>query len=798
MSDKIKVSICIPAYNNEQAMRRLLASIEKQDYQDYEVILTDDSDTDVIQRLADEKKYVTYYRNEKRLGATANWNAAIKKSSGEYIKIMHHDDWFTDENSLRRFVAMLEEHPEADLAFSGSRQAAEDGSSYDRFTSKEDIRLIETDYRNLFLGNTIGAPSAVIVRRSAVEKADGGEVSGAERISYDEKLTWLVDMEYYMQLLKKNPRFTYTEEPLVSIGTGKGQLTEKCRDNTELNIFEYSYIYEKYHLCTEKKYKKKLIRICSNAGKSSEEVKAYGIGAGEYRWELGKRLLSKIEWKLARCFSKNAVMGALLVCFIMSLIPILMLSGVNQATGDDFGYGRMTHQAWVETHSLPEVLKAAAKTVQEYYTGWQGTWMSIFLFALQPEVFSPNAYVIVPAFMLMIWLGAVGILMHYLLVKRMGYRKTDFGAVYLLAAAAGLQFLPSTKSGIFWYNGTAHYVVPFALALLAVYCYFRFMDKERKVGAYVGFFISMMLLGGGNYQAALFAPIVVVLTGIAYFRNKEKRKKLLFCLLPLCAETVGLFISMKAPGNRARGGEDFAFSLSLGIKTVLACFVKGAVQAWEYIREHPLLLLIFAAAVIICRRAAAEAYRESKKKPIFSYPHPTVFLIFSYCVYCAMFAPMLYAGVPVSGGVYNMNYYVFLFMVFGDMIYVTGAWANRRQGVMKERKTGVLTALIGLGLIGLWLCRSDVKETTSFQCIEYMRSGQARDFKEQMALQKEILLDENITDALLPFINDTQGPLMHMPLTDKPEAFTNFVTKEFYGKNSVTAMPREDWELLTE
>ena len=115
---------------------------------------------------------------------------------------MHHDDWFTDEDSLKAFVDMLEEHPDADLAFSGSRQE-EVGKSYDRFIAAGDADLIKKDYRNLYLGNTIGAPSAVIVRRSTLYAAD---------IVYDEKLTWLVDMEYYMHILQRNPRFVYTEK----------------------------------------------------------------------------------------------------------------------------------------------------------------------------------------------------------------------------------------------------------------------------------------------------------------------------------------------------------------------------------------------------------------------------------------------------------------------------------------------------------------------------------------------------------------------------------------------------------
>jgi cellulose synthase/poly-beta-1,6-N-acetylglucosamine synthase-like glycosyltransferase len=39
-----KVSICIPVYNNPNGLKKLLDSIRIQDYKDYEVIVSDDSD----------------------------------------------------------------------------------------------------------------------------------------------------------------------------------------------------------------------------------------------------------------------------------------------------------------------------------------------------------------------------------------------------------------------------------------------------------------------------------------------------------------------------------------------------------------------------------------------------------------------------------------------------------------------------------------------------------------------------------------------------------------------------------
>ena len=37
-----KVSICIPAYKDREGLKRLLKSIEKQSFTDYEVIISDD------------------------------------------------------------------------------------------------------------------------------------------------------------------------------------------------------------------------------------------------------------------------------------------------------------------------------------------------------------------------------------------------------------------------------------------------------------------------------------------------------------------------------------------------------------------------------------------------------------------------------------------------------------------------------------------------------------------------------------------------------------------------------------
>ena len=230
-----KVSICIPSYNNADEVKHLLESIYEQEYRDFEVNISDDSTNDeiaeVVQRFQEryDKEQIHYIHNEKGLGHIFNWNAAIKMATGEYIKIMFSDDWFTDSKSLGAFVAMLDENPDAMLAFCGSRQVMLAGSqaegvrhltkentkdSYDRHASAEFISRLEQDYRNLFLGNEIGTPSASIYRR------------GKELSLFDEQSNWASDMFLYFELLRKSEKFAYTTKPLICVGVHENQYTE--------------------------------------------------------------------------------------------------------------------------------------------------------------------------------------------------------------------------------------------------------------------------------------------------------------------------------------------------------------------------------------------------------------------------------------------------------------------------------------------------------------------------------------------------------------------------------------------
>ena len=142
--------------------------------------------------------------------------------------------------------------------------------------------------------------------------------------------------------------------------------------------------------------------------------------------------MKKLYDKLCRILSVKTISWLSVVFFLVMLLPVLYLSFVNRASGDDYGYGTYTRAAWVATHSFIEVARAVWKTIVQYYYGWQGTWFSITLFTLQPEVFHKDAYVITAFLTLALWIGSTAHLFKYLLKDRLGFTISRVWLLFIL------------------------------------------------------------------------------------------------------------------------------------------------------------------------------------------------------------------------------------------------------------------------------------------------------------------------------------------------------------------------------
>jgi glycosyltransferase involved in cell wall biosynthesis len=234
----VKVSICIPAYKQTEFLRKLLDSILIQTYKDFEVVISDDSPDDQVKeviQIYSGKFTIKYNRNSPALGSPANWNKAVDLASGEYIKIMHHDDWFTSESSLERFVNGIQSCKHG-FVFSQAISSNKK-QNIDKLHTASDtfITALHANPELVFLGNQIGPPSSVFFKRSDFQL-------------FDTKLKWLVDIDFYIRMIKLGNGFCFIKEPLItSVNNADHNVTNDC-NNPETEVYEYFYLFNKLSL----------------------------------------------------------------------------------------------------------------------------------------------------------------------------------------------------------------------------------------------------------------------------------------------------------------------------------------------------------------------------------------------------------------------------------------------------------------------------------------------------------------------------------------------------------------------
>ena len=101
----MKVSVIIPAYNEENVIRDCLESLSKQTYKDMEVIVVDDGSTDQtvdIVETINHKQYTINLLHQKHQGPGLARNLGVEKAKGEILVFVDSDMTFD-----KKFIQML-------------------------------------------------------------------------------------------------------------------------------------------------------------------------------------------------------------------------------------------------------------------------------------------------------------------------------------------------------------------------------------------------------------------------------------------------------------------------------------------------------------------------------------------------------------------------------------------------------------------------------------------------------------------------------------------------------------------
>jgi glycosyltransferase involved in cell wall biosynthesis len=209
----MKISIAIPTYECHGLgwlfISELLNSIKKQDYSNYEVVISDQSTDDKTKKLVGvyaEMMNIVYLDSkhlDRKIGP--NINNAIKHCTGDLIKTMCADDFFIDDSALTKIVKEFYVNEDKQWLLSGCGHAKSIHMLYDR--------LIPYYQDKIHHGaNTISSPSVLTMRNKEY---------------FDENLALLIDCEMYKRLYIKHGTPIIIQDPLIANRVHDNQMQNK-------------------------------------------------------------------------------------------------------------------------------------------------------------------------------------------------------------------------------------------------------------------------------------------------------------------------------------------------------------------------------------------------------------------------------------------------------------------------------------------------------------------------------------------------------------------------------------------
>ncbi len=184
------VSVIVPCYNGEKFIKEAIESALAQTYSDLEVIVVDDGSIDtsrtIIASFKDPRVRYHYKKNE---GVSAARNLGIRLSRGAYIAFLDADDLWLPAK-LSQQVREIERDSAIALVHCSSYIVNAGGETIGEVPAKGGSDILRD---LLLIGNVVGSPSGVLVKKSVLEAVG----------CFDESLSTAADWDLWIRIAQK-------------------------------------------------------------------------------------------------------------------------------------------------------------------------------------------------------------------------------------------------------------------------------------------------------------------------------------------------------------------------------------------------------------------------------------------------------------------------------------------------------------------------------------------------------------------------------------------------------------------
>lgn len=233
----MNISIVIPVYNAENSILKVLESVKKQTYKDFEIIVVNDGSTDSSEELINSFIQVNpsiefTYISQINKGVSAARNKGIYKSKGGLIAFLDSDDQWLP-NKLERQIQVLKENPQIDLLGTNRNNECFNDFWFKEIGLLTKINTKELLYKMFFFTST------VILKKEILE------VVGL----FDEKQSYCEDGNLFIRISEKFNCY-FLNESLVRYGAGKEYfgdkgLSSKLWEMQKGEIININYVHKK-------------------------------------------------------------------------------------------------------------------------------------------------------------------------------------------------------------------------------------------------------------------------------------------------------------------------------------------------------------------------------------------------------------------------------------------------------------------------------------------------------------------------------------------------------------------------
>jgi glycosyltransferase involved in cell wall biosynthesis len=182
------VTVIIPCFNAKETLVETVASVERQTYPDWEIIIVNDGSSDGSDRLADklaESKRITVVHTANK-GVSHARNTGVENAAGEYLAFLDADDSWHPEK-LQAQVEYFKKHDDCGVCFSKVRFTSPTGKSLNQYSyvPKQPLSAF-----GLLVENHLCTSSNIMCRKQAFQETGGFEIG----MNYAEDQEWLLRM----------------------------------------------------------------------------------------------------------------------------------------------------------------------------------------------------------------------------------------------------------------------------------------------------------------------------------------------------------------------------------------------------------------------------------------------------------------------------------------------------------------------------------------------------------------------------------------------------------------------------